>query len=1354
MYFFTNMILRNIIEETVKIESKGIYTLNFDYISFKYIKKSIILKQVHLKPDTSIYNKLKKQNKIKNALYDIKIPELKISGFNLNRLYFNKNLEIKMIFLKNPDVYMVAFPHHPDSTKKKNHNIIKKDIHHFITSHLSSLIIDEINIKNGFFDYYKSEGDINLISSIKNISILLKDLQIDSIAYEHADKIFFADDVEIELSDYDLVLSDSLHIFNVGKINISTTDSSILASEISIFPEKSKIQKSNKNNYQVNIPEIKITGIDITEALKNKNIQIDSININKPEIILVSGKTSKTKKHKFNYKGRNNIYSLIAGKIKSIDIGNFRINNSDIILFNNQTDSLPDISINDLCIEFENFRLDSSSFQNFNKISYSDNILMTIKDFEMKLSDNIHLLKAHELLVSSFDSEVLAKSIKISPHYLTGNQIKESKHLLYNIFVPDFKIKNINIREVYNYKILPINIIEITNPDIQIKNYKKQKSNPEKKPNNTNSILSEYLNEIIVDTFRLTNGTFNISHQINSDFFNLYLNRIDILNVYFDKKLSINEILIKQPKFKLTYFEKFKKTQNKSENNNKIQEILNSHLEFIKINKIIAENGSFNLCKNGTENIFDEKNIAVKITGFYLDDETLDKNDRILFSEDIEILIKDYTFNFPDKKHRLTTDEIGISIAGSQIFAKEINIFPVEEINTPADIKMLYKIHSPELTLSGIDFNKVYFKKIIQIDKIYLKTPDINLSSILEDTAKTENKQHGLSFNITLPKNINSLHIPEFIIKNGKLSLINKTGKTSNTFLKSDFNIDITGINLYSENQLTKANPLIADNIFIRLDNNQIFFKDSLHFVEASEVTLSTLKSEIIFKDISFKPVNNQIIKNLLVKSGKSSTYDVTIDGIQIKGLEFEKMVTDKVIDINQLNFNNSSVILTHYPELKHPQKKTQKELNLYENFKHLLKSIQIHNIDFDDISITSIKKYSDSTKKFSINRISGDITNFHIDSTHQEYRNRLFYTDDIKFNINDYSFTTGDSMYTVYAGKINISTALSQLYLDSFRLIPNYSKYDFSRKLGYQTDRMDISAESIIFDRMNFSDLIIDKKINIGLVNVNKLDLYDFRDKRVTFPEWQKRSLPQSMIRKADIYLKIDTIQLNQAHIIYSEKVEKSKGDGEVIFDNMFVTITDITNDKELVSNGAVMKAGVTAYLMGQSLLFGQLEFPLASKQDTFYFKATLSKMDISNFNSMTENLFGVAIKRGKGGIRESIVMGNNDYATGTLVFPYRRLKIAMMNKETGKRGGIGDGILTFLANNILIKSNNPKFGRKIRVGEIYCRRNKQKSFFNYLWKSQLSGIESTFGFNTKEQRKEKKELKKQQKGKTNRKR
>jgi hypothetical protein len=67
----------------------------------------------------------------------------------------------------------------------------------------------------------------------------------------------------------------------------------------------------------------------------------------------------------------------------------------------------------------------------------------------------------------------------------------------------------------------------------------------------------------------------------------------------------------------------------------------------------------------------------------------------------------------------------------------------------------------------------------------------------------------------------------------------------------------------------------------------------------------------------------------------------------------------------------------------------------------------------------------------------------------------------------------------------------------------------------------------------------------------------------------------------------------------------------------------------------------------------------------------------------------------------------------------------------------------MSFLANEIFLKSNNPRFARKVRLGEVYCKRDDQKSIFNYLWKGLLSGIESTLGYNNREQRKEKKEHK-----------
>ena len=67
-------------------------------------------------------------------------------------------------------------------------------------------------------------------------------------------------------------------------------------------------------------------------------------------------------------------------------------------------------------------------------------------------------------------------------------------------------------------------------------------------------------------------------------------------------------------------------------------------------------------------------------------------------------------------------------------------------------------------------------------------------------------------------------------------------------------------------------------------------------------------------------------------------------------------------------------------------------------------------------------------------------------------------------------------------------------------------------------------------------------------------------------------------------------------------------------------------------------------------------------------------------------------------------------------------------MKKKTGDKGGFA----SFLANTFVINNKNPN-GKNLRVGEIYFERDKQKSIFNFLWKSLLSGIKPSLGINEK---------------------
>ena len=83
------------------------------------------------------------------------------------------------------------------------------------------------------------------------------------------------------------------------------------------------------------------------------------------------------------------------------------------------------------------------------------------------------------------------------------------------------------------------------------------------------------------------------------------------------------------------------------------------------------------------------------------------------------------------------------------------------------------------------------------------------------------------------------------------------------------------------------------------------------------------------------------------------------------------------------------------------------------------------------------------------------------------------------------------------------------------------------------------------------------------------------------------------------------------------------------------------------------------------------------------------------------------------------------------------------MIDKETMQAKGFGESVASFIANNFIVRTDNPKYTVLFRKGQIYFERNKQKSFFSFVAKSLLSGISTTIrGGN--EERKEKRKKRK----------
>ncbi len=92
--------------------------------------------------------------------------------------------------------------------------------------------------------------------------------------------------------------------------------------------------------------------------------------------------------------------------------------------------------------------------------------------------------------------------------------------------------------------------------------------------------------------------------------------------------------------------------------------------------------------------------------------------------------------------------------------------------------------------------------------------------------------------------------------------------------------------------------------------------------------------------------------------------------------------------------------------------------------------------------------------------------------------------------------------------------------------------------------------------------------------------------------------------------------------------------------------------------------------------------------------------------------------------------VDGNNDYATGIMRFYYKKLNIAVLNKEkhTNKR------LVSFIANTFVVNSSNPKYFFFLKRGKMYMKRNPNKSVINYWSNILMSGLTTSIGLKSKE--------------------
>jgi hypothetical protein len=499
---------------------------------------------------------------------------------------------------------------------------------------------------------------------------------------------------------------------------------------------------------------------------------------------------------------------------------------------------------------------------------------------------------------------------------------------------------------------------------------------------------------------------------------------------------------------------------------------------------------------------------------------------------------------------------------------------------------------------------------------------------------------------------------------------------------------------------------------------------DSLYILKYADLQLNPLTGSLTLEKVSL--VRDSAVYEKLKAEHRAPQflYTVAADQVQLRYFKVWRYFQRKELSAGALVLQNPSVVL----ELNRQNIDTTRPRNAYQNISKRIHSISIGTLLLDNTNVkyTIIKKDS-SLVMTQLQELRIHVNNFLIDSLALNDPSRFLYARNYEFDLKEYRYRTPDSLYWMHVRDVHYDAEEENLTVGQFRVEPRYNRAEFDKKAIYQRDRFDVTLNDITLSHLQPRLLLEDqifwaRKLNIASAS---LDIYHNRN-LPSAPGNKLGGYPNQMLLKLPLPLFIDTLSGHRTELVYTEINPKTQEGGRLSFKGVNGTFTNITNIDSLIKRNSHMVADLDAIFMNSGQLKARFDFSLLDNSGQFGLTGQLRNMDGRELNPVLKPLAVVEVKSCHINDLSFNMKGNEKGASATLTFLYSDLKATILKKEEGTDDYKKKGLLSFLANAILIKDNNPSNG-ETRVAHPQFTRDPQRSFFNLVWKTIFVGIKET---------------------------
>lgn len=505
---------------------------------------------------------------------------------------------------------------------------------------------------------------------------------------------------------------------------------------------------------------------------------------------------------------------------------------------------------------------------------------------------------------------------------------------------------------------------------------------------------------------------------------------------------------------------------------------------------------------------------------------------------------------------------------------------------------------------------------------------------------------------------------------------------------------------------------------------------DSLYRIEFSDVSTNFITGRASLADVKITPDTNILKKMVGLKHAPNNIYYIQLKELAIKNFHPISMLKDKKVKIDLLLFDNPDIVMVNQQLAFNELKRPLSDKSPYDYISKFVKELKVKTIDLKNISFKYINKNSAIPEIDSIKNLNVTLKNWLIDKNSARDTSRFYLLKDVVIKLNNYTFATPDSLYHINLNQLDFMASSGKLNIKSFSVVPRYSEMAFGKAVGYSKDRFDIQMSNISLEGINLPLYVRKKELYATEMNVDNGSVSVFNNNELPkITEIKLGKYPHQLLQKVTALLTVKQLNLSNIDLSYAEFDKDSKQKGKITFERTSGSITNITNSKKIRDKTPFMFANLTSYMMGQGRLDVNFKFNLTAKDGGFSYSGTLGEMDGRTLNRITRPLGMVEVRSGHVKKLEFNIDANESLATGKVKFAFNDLSVALLKKEEGRDHLVRQGLMSFLANAMIINSDNPKADGVLIAAPINFEREKTASFFSFIWKTLFQGIKYSVG-------------------------